>query len=98
MNSLNRDNIQIKHFTLRNIADILEVALSMTKGATDKHKDDTLVLALGNTGCGKSTMLSSLIFGPENLEPDQDEYGKNVIKQSRYLEEKNIFSIGHSQS
>lgn len=34
----------------------------------DRTNDQDLILAVGNTGCGKSTMLSSLIFGPENLE------------------------------
>ena len=27
-----------------------------------------LILVVGNTGCGKSTMLSSLIYGPEKLQ------------------------------
>lgn len=31
-------------------------------------KDADVVLVLGNTGCGKSTMLSSLIYGPHSLE------------------------------
>lgn len=31
-------------------------------------KDQDVVLAIGTTGCGKSTMLNSLIWGPESLE------------------------------
>lgn len=31
-------------------------------------KDKDLVIALGNTDTGKSTMLSSLIYGPDKLE------------------------------
>ena len=27
-----------------------------------------VILAVGNTGCGKSTMLTSLVFGPDSLE------------------------------
>ena len=30
-------------------------------------RDKDLVLAIGNTGSGKSTIFSSLVFGPENL-------------------------------
>ena len=29
--------------------------------------DANLVVAIGNTGSGKSTMLSSIIFGPDSL-------------------------------
>lgn len=35
-------------------------------------QDGDIVLVLGNTGCGKSTMLSSLVYGPENLIQVQD--------------------------
>lgn len=31
-------------------------------------KDKELMLAFGNTGCGKSTMISSLVFGADKLE------------------------------
>ncbi len=31
------------------------------------HKDDTLICAFGNTGCGKSTMFTSLVYGKECL-------------------------------
>ena len=30
--------------------------------------DADIVLAVGNTGCGKSTMLSSLVDGPDSLQ------------------------------
>ena len=33
----------------------------------DKYANKNLVIAIGNTGCGKSTMLSSLLFGPDSL-------------------------------
>ena len=36
-------------------------------------------MAIGNTGCGKSTMLNSLILGPECLEETQQE-SKIIIK------------------
>ena len=32
------------------------------------HKIDNAVLVIGNTGCGKSTMLSALVYGSEALE------------------------------
>ena len=30
-------------------------------------RDSQCIIALGNTGCGKSTMFNSLIYGSENL-------------------------------
>jgi len=30
-------------------------------------QDKSLLLSIGNTGCGKSTMFNSLIYGPECL-------------------------------
>lgn len=29
--------------------------------------NEDMIVTLGNTGCGKSTMLSSILFGPESL-------------------------------
>lgn len=29
--------------------------------------DEDLIIVLGNTGCGKSTMINSLLFGPDSL-------------------------------
>ena len=54
-----------------------------------------VILALGNTGCGKSTMLNSLINGPSSLRTIR-ENKKTVIKsKDDYKEE---FLIGHSAS
>ena len=44
--------------------DLLEEAIEALKIL----KDEDVVLVLGNTGSGKSTMLSSLIYGPDTLE------------------------------
>lgn len=34
----------------------------------DKVSDCNLILAIGNTGCGKSTMMTSIMFGTDSLE------------------------------
>ena len=34
----------------------------------DEINNKNIVIALGDTGCGKSTMLTALVFGPEALE------------------------------
>lgn len=47
---------------------VLKTCLQKAFKALDLIKDFDTVLAVGNTGCGKSTMLTSLVFGPEALE------------------------------
>ena len=49
--------------TLKSIYDVLVVAFESLGVA----KDANLVVAIGNTGSGKSTMLSSIIYGTESL-------------------------------
>ena len=61
---LDKDQIARRTFTLRYLwLCLLKIfpELSVFKGRDS-------VLAIGNTGCGKSTMLSALIYGPEQLE------------------------------
>ena len=44
-------------------------------------KNADLVVAIGNTGCGKSTMLSSVIFGPDSLHHTQIEEQVKVMRR-----------------
>ena len=55
--------------TLEHLVDILKWAFDLVKVV----KDQDVVVALGNTGCGKSTMFTSLIHGPEALEIQKKE-------------------------
>jgi len=55
---------------LENLVAILERAYKTLK---DIHQAN-LILAVGNTGCGKSTMLTSLMFGTDALEEKKIEY------------------------
>ena len=48
---------------LYQIVSILKAALIDLENIDGKD----LVIVLGNTGCGKSTMLNSLLLGPESL-------------------------------
>ena len=50
--------------TLSNLVSILAWAFEKVKCVEEQD----VVVALGNTGCGKSTMFTSLIFGTEALE------------------------------
>ena len=50
--------------TLRNIVVVLERALQQL----DSNCQSDLVMLLGNTGDGKSTMLASLFYGADSLE------------------------------
>ena len=40
----------------------------------NKVNQSNLILAVGNTGCGKSTMMTSLMFGVDALEETKIEY------------------------
>lgn len=50
--------------SLDNITMVLREAY---KTLADNQLSD-IVLAVGNTGCGKSTLFSALVFGPDALE------------------------------
>lgn len=50
--------------TLVNLAMVLKKVFERLNAAENAD----LVLAIGNTGCGKSTMLTSIVFGPGHLE------------------------------
>jgi len=56
--------------SLENIVAILEQAFKSLEFLNDKN----IILAVGNTGCGKSTMLTSLMYGPEALELKKEVY------------------------
>lgn len=53
-------------FTLSNLVNILIPAFKVLDQSDIINQN--IVLALGNTGCGKSTMLNSLVWGPESLQ------------------------------
>lgn len=61
---LKKENIKKMPLDLATIRDVLQVAFKQL----DKIKDADVVLVIGNTGSGKSTMLSSLLKGPDALE------------------------------
>lgn len=66
-----------------------------------------LVLSIGNNGCGKSTMINSLMYGAQSLEEKQLEFQvkglkgrmkkvkRTVIEQKDEFKSKNAFSIEH---
>jgi len=59
-----KEDIEKLHCNLPNIANVVREAFENL----DAIDDHDLILAIGNTGCGKSTMLSSVLFGTESLE------------------------------
>lgn len=85
------------------LLDLIFETFNMVEGAD-------LVLSVGNTGCGKSTMINSLMFGTHSLEEKKLEFqvrghrGKmkkvqrTVIEQKEEFKSKNAFSIGHSET
>ena len=53
------------------------------------------MIAIGNTGCGKSTMLSSLMFGPDKLEEKENKNGRKVLDQKEGYKVLGQLAIGH---
>ena len=86
--------------TLGNLIEILKRAQNYILEHVPNLSEGSLIIAIGNTGCGKSTMLTSLIYGTESLQETriEDPERKNkklVIEQKEML---GIFDIGHSQN
>ena len=73
--------------------------------------NSNLILAVGSTGCGKSTMLTSLMFGSDALELKKSKkeievpisgggFKKKMIVTNNIdqKDEKGVFHIGHSNA
>jgi ABC-type nitrate/sulfonate/bicarbonate transport system ATPase subunit len=71
---LNKDNVKPLHFTLDNLVLVLEQAFKTLKDINQGN----LILAVGTTGCGKSTMFTSLMFGSDALEEAKIKYEIDV--------------------
>lgn len=84
------------------LLDLIFETFNMVDGAD-------LLLSIGNKGCGKSTIINSLMYGPQSLEEKHLEFqvrglrGKmkkvkrTVIEQKEEFKSKNAFSIEHSE-
>lgn len=83
----------------KGLIDFVEMLKSM-KSDLDIIKNGNLVLVVGNTGCGKSTMLSSLIYGPDALQKTaiKAENGKKRYVIDHKDSDKSQLRIGHDQS
>ena len=62
--TVNRAIIDQMPLTLTNLMN----SLSEFFNALNQLKQYDLIIAIGNTGCGKSTMITSLVNGPDSLE------------------------------
>ena len=102
-----KEEIEKKEKTIFNLKNILDLGFRKL----DENKCKNLTLVLGGTGCGKSTMLSSMIVGAQNLEHTKIEYWVEIkqrgqiVKKPKYRwvidykkDAKKIFTIGHSLS
>ena len=59
-----KSNVIKRELSLASIKEVLTEAFKVV----EKIRGANIVLVIGNTGSGKSTMLSSLLKGPEALE------------------------------
>lgn len=85
------------------LLDLIFETFNMVEGAD-------LLVNVGNTGCGKSTMINSLMFGPNTLEEKQLEFQvrghrgrmkkvqRTVIEQKEEFKSKNAYRIDHSEA
>ena len=64
---MEKENIEPLKKQIANIAEVLKTALTKFEDTKDKE----IILAIGNTGSGKSTMLTSLIYGTNFLKEDK---------------------------
>lgn len=62
---INKEQISTLRFNISNIVIVLREVFKRLDVKELKEKD--LILAIGNTGSGKSTMFSALVFGPDKL-------------------------------
>lgn len=60
---IDKETLKTKDCTLVNLA----MALKKVFDELEAAEGADLVLAIGNTGCGKSTMLTSIVYGPGHL-------------------------------
>lgn len=66
----NHNETNYKDFNLKNIVSACREVFDQVEKADDKE----IIIALGNPGSGKSTMVSSLVYGPHSLERKKVEY------------------------
>lgn len=100
-----KEEIQKMECNFENLIPLLDLifeTFNMVDGAD-------LLLSVGNKGCGKSTMINSLMYGPQSLEEKQLEFSvrglrgkmrklkRNVIEQKEEFKTKNAFTIEHSE-
>ena len=83
-NLLEKATVEKMNCKLKSIYEVLRAAFDTLAPA----KDANLVVAIGNTGCGKSTMLSSIIYGPDSLHHTQiEEQVKVTRRRGKQMEE-----------
>lgn len=75
---------------LDNLRKVLEEAF---RSFNQANLDD-IVMAIGNTGCGKSTLMGSMILGSDKLERKKIQK-RNIIDYKENVP--NVLKIGHSQ-
>lgn len=61
-----------KDFSLKNVVSVCKDVFKSSQ--VEKANDKEIIVALGNPGCGKSTMFTSLVYGPQSLERKKVEY------------------------
>ena len=90
-------NLQNIPFNIINITEILQPIF----GILSQFEGSNIVVAFGDAGVGKSTLLSSLIYGNSNLEVKEIQNNRESFFKTKkvidYKKPQQDFIIGHDQ-
>lgn len=90
----NQSQPNYKDFSLKNVVSACKEVFATVEKADDKE----IVVALGNPGSGKSSMFTSLVYGPHSLERKKVEYEFEIPSSDGtiLLKKKNKYHIEQS--
>lgn len=91
---ITKDYVKQLPLSFKSLIDTMENVFDMLQDrGFASLKDKTVVIALGSTGVGKSTMLNSLTFGPQALEMKKIEKPATSQTGSKKKKNKNSKTI-----
>lgn len=80
INLMDKSEIGKLKFNIKNLIGVVSKAIYQMDSILQQlqREENTLILAIGSTGCGKSTMFTSLIEGPKSLAVTEIDIERNI--------------------